>query len=30
MKSDNNYSRKKFLKTLGVGGALAFLGSSFL
>lgn len=30
MKSDNRYSRKKFLKTLGVGGVSAFLGSSYL
>lgn len=30
MKSNNKYSRKKFLKTLGVGGASAFLGSSFI
>lgn len=30
MKPNDHYSRKKFLKTLGVGGASAFLGSSFL
>ena len=30
MKSDNSYSRKKFLKTLGVGSVSAFLGSSYL